>query len=324
MKYEPKVSIIIPVYNGSNFLAEAVDATLAQTYKNCEILVVNDGSTDDGASEKIALSYGDKVRYYLKENGGVSSVLNFAFEKMTGEWFSWLSHDDLYYPEKIEKQIAFINELIDENPNLDIRKITVRTATESIDKDGKVIKIPSYKGVPKHEKPIDTILDNISNYRLSGCSFLLPTTCIADVGGFNESIRTVSDVEYWYRLLFAGYEFYCLTDDILVKNRSHGKQVGKTKVDLFNREMNELFIWIADTMNKNSEYSTVENNEKMYYSLVRRKCKPAANYVKTTYLKNKVGGFTYAVKYPINAACYSVLGTIRNVARYVYRKIYVK
>lgn len=324
MKYEPKVTIIIPVYNGSNFLAEAIDAALAQTYQNCEILVVNDGSTDGGTSEKIALSYGDKVRYYLKENGGVSSVLNYAFEKMTGEWFSWLSHDDLYYPEKIEKQIAFINELVDENPTLDIKKITVRTATESIDKDGKVIKTPSYRDVPKHEKPIDTILNNISNYRLSGCSFLLPTACIADVGGFNESIRTVSDVEYWYRLLFAGYEFYCLTDDVLVKNRSHGKQVGKTKVDLFNKEMNELFVWIADTMNKNSEYSTVKNNEKMYYSLVRRKCKPAANYVRTTYLKNNVSDFTYRVKYPINSVHYSVLGTIRNVARYVYRKIYVK
>lgn len=324
MKYEPKVTIIIPVYNGSNFLAEAIDAALAQTYHNCEILVVNDGSTDDGASEKIALSYGEKVRYFLKENGGVSSVLNYAFQKMTGEWFSWLSHDDLYYPEKIEKQIAFINELIDSNLNLDIRKITVRTATESIDRNGKVIKTPSYKDVPKLEKPIDTILNNISNYRLSGCSFLLPTPCIADVGGFNENIRTVSDVEYWYRLLFAGYQFYCLTDDILVKNRSHGKQVGKTKVDLFNKEMNELFIWIADTINENSEYATLKNNEKLYYSLVRRKCKPAANYVKTTYLKNGASRFTYALKYPINAARYSVLGTMRNVARYVYRKIYVK
>ena len=69
MQYQPKVTIIIPVYNGSNFLAEAIEAALAQTYPNCEILVINDGSNDDGASEKIALSYGDKVRYYLKENG---------------------------------------------------------------------------------------------------------------------------------------------------------------------------------------------------------------------------------------------------------------
>ncbi len=324
MKYQPLVSIVIPVYNGSNYVREAIDSALAQTYENIEILVVNDGSKDDGATEAIALSYGDKIRYFGKPNGGVSSALNFAFEKLNGEWFSWLSHDDLYYPQKVEKQIALINELLEETPDLDIKKITVRTATESIDKDGKVIKTPSYRNVPKHEKPIDTILNNISNYRLSGCSFLLPTACIADIGGFTEAIRTVSDVEYWYRLLFAGYEFYCLTEDILVKNRSHGKQVGKTKVELFNREMNDLFIWIADTMNQNHEYSTMKNNEKMYYALVKRRCNKAASYVKKTYLKGKVSSVAYGVKYPVLSVRYALMGTMRNVARYVYRKIYVK
>lgn len=324
MTYQPKVTIIIPVYNGSNFLAEAIDAALAQTYKNCEILVINDGSKDNGASEKIALSYGDKIQYFFKKNGGVSSVLNYAFEIMTGEWFSWLSHDDLYYPEKIEKQVAFIGKLLEDNPKLDIHKITVRSATESIDKDGKVIKTPSYKDILVREKPIDTILNNISNYRLSGCSFLLPASCIKDVGEFNEDIRTVSDVEYWYRLLFAGYEFYCLKDSILVKNRSHGKQVGKTKVQLFDKEINELFIWIADQMNQNTEYSAIHNNEKMYFALVRRRCTSAASYVKETYLNGKVSGMTYVLKYPVVAARYAALGILRYGVRYVYRKIYVK
>lgn len=324
MNYQPKVTIIIPVYNGSNFLSEAIDAALAQTYKNCEILVINDGSTDDGASEKIALSYGDKIKYYLKENGGVSSVLNYAFKIMSGEWFSWLSHDDLYYPEKIEKQIDFINKLIEEQPEIDLKKITVRTATESIDKDGKVIKTPSYRDVDVCEDAIDTILNNVTNYRLSGCSFLLPTACVSDIGGFNEEIRTVSDVEYWYRLLFAGYKFYCLKDDILVKNRSHGKQVGKTKVSLFDKEMNELFIWIADEMNKNKKYSTIFNNEKLYYGYIRRRCRDAADYVKKTYLKNKVSGFTYSIKYPLNSFKYAALGVARNTARYIFRRIYVK
>lgn len=323
MQYQPKVTIIIPLYNGSNFVAEAIDAALAQTYPNCEVLVINDGSKDDGAGEKIALSYGNKIRYYHKENGGVSSALNFAFEKMTGEWFSWLSHDDLYYPEKVEKQIAFLNELLAENPDLDITKITVRCATESIDKDRNVIKRPSYRNVPRHEAPIDTILNNVANYRLSGCSFLLPATCIADVGGFNEEIRTVSDVEYWYRLLFAGYEFYCLSDDVLVQNRSHGKQVGKTRVSLFDRELNDLFVWIADTMNQHECYNTVKTNEKLYFSLVRRRL-AAAKYVKTTYLKGRVGGFTYAVRYPLVAAKHAVLGSARNVARDVFRRIFVK
>ena len=70
--FHPLVSIVIPVYNGANYMREAIDSALAQTYDNCEILVVNDGSRDDGETERIALSYGDEIRYFAKENGGVA------------------------------------------------------------------------------------------------------------------------------------------------------------------------------------------------------------------------------------------------------------
>ena len=66
MKFEPLVSIVIPVYNGSNYVKEAIDCALEQTYKNKEILVINDGSTDDGATRSIAESYGDKIIYIEK------------------------------------------------------------------------------------------------------------------------------------------------------------------------------------------------------------------------------------------------------------------
>ena len=62
-----KVTIVIPVYNGSNFMKVAIDSAIAQTYDNKEILVINDGSTDNGETEKIALSYGDKIRYIKKK-----------------------------------------------------------------------------------------------------------------------------------------------------------------------------------------------------------------------------------------------------------------
>ena len=73
---KPLVSIIIPVYNGSNYLAQAIDSALAQTYTPIEIIVVNDGSRDDGATEEVALGYGDRITYVRKENGGSSSALN--------------------------------------------------------------------------------------------------------------------------------------------------------------------------------------------------------------------------------------------------------
>ena len=65
-KFEPLVSIVIPVYNGSNFLREAIDSALDQTYSNTEVIVVNDGSNDDGATERIALEYSDRIRYFFK------------------------------------------------------------------------------------------------------------------------------------------------------------------------------------------------------------------------------------------------------------------
>lgn len=320
--YQPLVTIIIPVYNGSNYLREAIDCALAQTYKNCEIIVVNDGSTDDGASEEIAFSYADKIRYFHKENGGVSSALNYAFQQMKGEWFSWLSHDDLYYPEKIEKQIQYIANL--QESGVDIKKITVRTATESIDKDGKVIRIPSFKNVPEYESRINTIIHNVYSYKLSGCSFLLPSTCIQDVGNFNENIRTVSDVEYWYRLLFAGYEFYCLKNERLVKNRSHGKQVGKTKVALFEKELNELHIWIGDQLLQMPDIDIKKVIIQYYKALSLRKMKTASRYIKKTYLRKYTNAVQFYVTIPITCFYYSLKGTLRGIVRNIYRKLKVK
>ena len=82
MGSKPLVSIVIPVYNGSNYMREAIDSALAQTYENVEIIVVNDGSTDDGETDRIARSYGDKIRYFAKDNGGVSSALNKGIKEM--------------------------------------------------------------------------------------------------------------------------------------------------------------------------------------------------------------------------------------------------
>lgn len=104
-KIFPLVSIVIPVYNGANYLKEAIDSALNQTYPNCEIIVVNDGSTDQGKTECIALSYGEKIRYFSKENGKVSTALNMGIREMEGQYFAWLSHDDIFYPDKIEKQV---------------------------------------------------------------------------------------------------------------------------------------------------------------------------------------------------------------------------
>lgn len=229
--YLPKVSIVIPAYNASNYLAEAIDSVLTQTYKNIEIIVVNDGSRDNGATEQIALSYGDKIRYFHKENGGSSSALNYGIQNMSGEWFSWLSHDDLYTPHKIQKQIEYLASL--NMKEADILKHICFSASELIDGAGKIIRA-------FHKKQALQLADTVASfphnghliaeptvYNFHGCSCLVHKAAFEDVGTFDESLRLLNDLDMWFRLYAAGYKVHYIPEP-LVKGRIHASQVSKS------------------------------------------------------------------------------------------------
>lgn len=229
--YQPKISIVIPAYNASNYLAEAIDCALAQTYPNVEIVVVNDGSRDDGATERVALSYGEKIRYFYKENGGSSSALNMGIANMTGEWFSWLSHDDLYVPEKLEKQVAYMASL-----NLDEAELSKHiffSASELIDAEGKIIRASQ----PRQEQQLAArvasfphngfLIAEPTAYNFHGCSCLIHRGVFSDVGCFDEKLRLLNDLDIWFRMYAADYRVHYLPES-LVKGRVHAQQVSKS------------------------------------------------------------------------------------------------
>ena len=103
----PRVSVIIPSYNSARYLGRAIDSARAQTYKDYEILVVDDGSTDD--TKDVAMQYGRKVTYLYQQNRGVSAARNHAILKANGELLAYLDADDMWYPEKLERQVAFLD-----------------------------------------------------------------------------------------------------------------------------------------------------------------------------------------------------------------------
>ena len=225
------MSIVIPAYNASNYLHEAIDSALAQTYPNTEIIVVNDGSRDDGATRAVALSYGEKIRYFEKENGGSSSALNMGIAHMTGEWFSWLSHDDLYDPEKLEKQIACMDSLSLSEASLP--KHIFFSASSLIDAEGRVIRTPKKKQSLALSRRVASFPHNgyliaePTVYCFHGCSCLIHKDALRDVGGFDEKLRLVNDLDIWFRLYAANYKVHYLPD-VLVKGRIHAKQVSKS------------------------------------------------------------------------------------------------
>ncbi len=102
-----KVSVIIPNYNYAHFISEAIDSVLSQTYKNIEIVVVNNGSTDN--SMDVLTKYSKKIRLVNQENLGQSGARNSGLEMATGSYIAFLDADDKWDPEKIEKQILLFS-----------------------------------------------------------------------------------------------------------------------------------------------------------------------------------------------------------------------
>lgn len=254
-KYEPKVSIVIPAYNAANYLAEAIDSALAQTYQNIEIIVVNDGSRDDGTTDRIANLYADSIKYIVKENGGSSSALNAGIRNMSGEWFSWLSHDDLYYPNKLEEEIDKMNQLIEEGVSEEqLFRHIFFAAADLIDGKGKIIRKESRKRIEKTERKIncaDGTLNLIAvptQDGFHGCSCLVHRHAFDEIGMFDESLRLLNDMDLWFRFYSNDYQVHFIPK-VLVCGRVHAKQVSRSvgfsyhnaEQDMFwNRSLNWL------------------------------------------------------------------------------------
>lgn len=226
--YFPKVSMVIPVYNGSNYLKEAIDSALAQSYENKEVVVVNDGSDDAGKTAGIARRYGDSIRYFEKPNGGVASALNSGIEQMTGEYFSWLSHDDVYYPRKLETQIAYLK-------NLGKKDVILYSDFDIIDRNSRVTGRSTFPTVEAERFLYEVLFDSF----LNGCTILVPRSCFDKVGVFNEALKTTQDYDLWVRL--AKHFDFIHVPEILIQSRQHAEQGSLTFGHI--EDIDSFYVW---------------------------------------------------------------------------------
>lgn len=227
---KPKVSIIIPVYNGSLYLEEAIETAINQTYDNIEVIVVNDGSNDNNKTRLIAEKYKNKIKYFEKENGGVSTALNLGIKKMTGSYFSWLSHDDKYKPDKIEKQIKYLfdNNLLNSN-------VILYGDFEAIDKKSKYL----WTERKDHNISIDKPEYILLRGQINGITLLIPKKAFDDCGLFDEKLRCTQDYELWNKMC-SKYKFIHLPY-IVAESRFHPNQV-TNKSPLVITEGNKLWL----------------------------------------------------------------------------------
>lgn len=254
---EPKISIVIPVYNGANYLKEAIDSALKQTYNNFEIIVVNDGSTDNGLTEKIAKSYGNRIRYFSKENGGVASALNYAIERMEGEYFSWLSHDDVYYPQKLELQMKALHEkqnmLAPLYGNWDILRMPENKVYPSA---------PNYCfSEEQMEQGIFPVLFGLVN----GCTVLIHKSHFERVGMFEESLETAQDVDMWFRIFRNQQVVY--VKDPLIMYRYHEQQ-GSNTILAFHDNCQSIYKKMVESLSEKEIKCIFGGKYKLYADML--------------------------------------------------------
>ncbi len=185
----PLVSVVIPTYNRSAFLVEAVESVLAQTWEDLEIVVVDDGSTD--STQECVRKYKDKVRYLRKENGGPASARNVGVRLARGVYVSFLDSDDQCYPERIELQTDYL----ESHPEFAM----VYSARSWMDADGQPLGVSSDG---RHHLPAGEIFLDLfrANYVGSASAVQLRKCCFEKVGFFSESCVPCEDYDLWLRI----------------------------------------------------------------------------------------------------------------------------
>lgn len=291
--FSPKVSIVIPIYNGEDYMKEAVESAIAQTYGNLEIILVNDGSKDNTHSicEAYQNKYPKLIKYKKKENGGVSTALNLAIENMTGDYFSWLSHDDVYFPEKVETQVDILNGLIEEGK--DIKKIILYSNYGFINDKGEHITNVVFDSALLNKKPAYSLLRGSIN----GLTLFIPKEAFDTIGTFDESKHTTQDYDLWMRFIRNGYVFYH-HKNVLTKTRLHKNQTTNTS-SVLAKECDELWINMCEMLN-NSEKEKLDGSLYNYYNNMYTFLKTHTNYEGACkYCENKLNEIKNKKEYEI-------------------------
>jgi glycosyltransferase involved in cell wall biosynthesis len=202
------VSIIIPTYNYGRFLRDAIDSALAQTYPPIEIIVVDDGSTDD--TPQVLAEYGECIRVIRQNNRGVAAARNRGIAAANGDYLVFLDSDDILKPHSLELEIArFIAD-----PALGL----VHCATESVDGDGKLLSI-SQTGM---EGWVATELLRLDRQVIAapGSGIMVPRRVAEEVGGYDETLQPSEDWDFCYRIAVRYRVGY--VSEPLLKYRLHG------------------------------------------------------------------------------------------------------
>jgi len=179
-----RVSVIIPTFNRRDYITIALDSVLTQTYKDYEIIIIDDGSSDN--TKEVLKPYQNRIRYFYQQNSGIPATRNRGIREAHGEYITFLDSDDYWLPEKLELQI----ECFKQNPHYGM----VATRCSSISPDGRFRK----KNRPGKSGWVLNSLFKANFIRTS--SAMIRKECFERVGLFDQSLPECEEYDMWLRI----------------------------------------------------------------------------------------------------------------------------
>lgn len=201
----PRVSVVIPAYNSAAKVKQAIESVLAQTYNDFEIVVIDDGSTDN--TESIVRAFGDRVLYFRQENQGAGAARNSGIWKSRGEYIAFLDSDDLWSAEKLSVQVP----LLENDPELGLVYSDWAVVSENGGVDPSFLaRVPSASGY---------VFDQLVQWGFILTSgVVVRRKCLEDVGDFDNSLSIAQDYDLWLRISYRWK--VALVDKALVTKRN--------------------------------------------------------------------------------------------------------
>ncbi len=229
--HKPKISVVIPVYNGQSFLKTAIDSVLHQTYPAHEVIVIDDGSTDGSA--KILKSYGDKIIYKKIVNSGISEARNAGIALVTGDYVAFLDHDDFWFKDKLAEQAKVVMK----HPKVGViccDFITRRTVAS-----------PLYRHFPHlgilKQMRFDRVMDDAFGLLLkehfvgTPSTVMIKKSVIDKVGGFDPRYLYTQDYDYFLKC--AHEADYVVQSKTLAFKRTHESNVSNNLASLYTEQI---------------------------------------------------------------------------------------
>lgn len=235
----PLVSIVVVTYNRAHFLKDALDSILRQTFKDYEIILVDDGSTDN--TKKIVEQY-EGIHYIYQEHAGISKARNTAVKAAKGKWIATLDSDDLWNEEKLQKQVDYLR------AHPDCRIVYTLFC--------------KFTNIPKeelNERQRDFLQINERWYLPSA---LIDSRLFDEIGLFDETMEWGEDVDWDYRLVFNKVDVSHCIDEVLYLRRVHSSNISNSR-----KEITNSMFWkiVIDSYRKTKRRinDTIENKTKL-------------------------------------------------------------